>query len=491
MKFILTERFILTEATIKQDSKEFKKDLQEIIGYLRKIKETSLGFETATNEVAAAKAKIQTFDSQAVIKSTVLAFVDTELPKMLPGDAGISAIPGADVIINNIKSTCAKDTGEHEENVRETAKLKSTLVKQLNQLWKAVGKAGANEAKSSKLIDSIISSLQDYANKEFITENSSQDEQHAFTELVQDCRNTVPVVKRAASSPLNADQIEDLLNELKTKLIDVCESVLKDARVANKAQNIIDGEDWTNRYKRIMQFPPRAPETKAQIQAFWADYYGKVWPGYDTKFFDNLGRSWVMELSSLGFTEKENAFIAFIKHSSENIRSKLNANTYGAVHNAYVAGDIGNNDLKIDVPANAEKSALTVAELFTKQASEIRKYLRAGGNLQRAKIIDENGKLKPVNAIDANIKKDLSDDDPTVDNIFSRIDMPDKKEKILYYLISTYASESDFDTLMQKYGVPSSLDIRGNQLQKLAKYLSPGAVNVSDLEKLLATIKAK
>ncbi len=240
------------------------------------------------------------------------------------------------------------------------------------------------------------------------------------------------------------------------------------------------GRDWTA-YKAEKLANTKNKNPSDVLDEFYNEYYSVEYaevesPAEDTQGIvaklKSLDKILIPEFNKLGYNPEVNPFASFlkilIKHKRD-IFNKLTTNTYGAIHNSFIAKSITGNMLgqKFD-----ETNILFCSDLYNNNGLDIVEYL----SLQK----------QAIDAAESNNK--YSDDNKIIAKIFIQQDIPGNSydEKIKNLLDATEVMLPGNDNAKIK-----SI----NEIRELYNYLfksvAKKAVNSKTAKEILEQAKAK
>lgn len=159
------------------------------------------------------------------------------------------------------------------------------------------------------------------------------------------------------------------------------------------------GMDWTAEKARRLE-NIKEP-TSAILDKFYDDYYSVEYAGRTKSSngdpnivvkLKSLDKILIPEFNALGYNPDVNPFAQFLKiliEKKRDIFDKLNTNTYGAIHNAFIAKHVTGNMLGNYPEAVGTENILFCNDLYNHNGLEIVKYL----SLQR-QVFKEHSKSK-------------------------------------------------------------------------------------------------
>lgn len=163
---------------------------------------------------------------------------------------------------------------------------------------------------------------------------------------------------------------------------------LKDGKVPNKEPELYEGMDWTAE-KAKRQANTNGKPISEVLVGFYNDYYKIEYAGLTDSGVEDptgivarlksLDKILIPEFNKLGYNPDVNPLAQFIKilikldkENKSGIFDKLTTNTYGAIHNSFVNGNVKGNTLG----NYNEKHLLFCEDLYNYKGTTIVEYLR-------------------------------------------------------------------------------------------------------------------
>lgn len=377
-KFILDERFILTEAN--DDIKTLKEKVLTAINdnfgdaLFGKLSNESVTIEKVNKVVAAGEEvkKVLETDKKdlAVYKGPVNAYtqaIEEEIEGTDGTGAGsvLNANPEIDNGLQKLNKLVETNTTDADEIDAAILSLKNEFNKLHTIILKSI------EVDDSSKYADIVKQITEFKNLrdeliKGITNTTANDAwaKKEFTNFTNKISNEAVSLKSIDSKINTNDFIKQVSSKLKsvTPLFDKFNNFLANYSTAENPEEVNSrSTDWGERFKRVTN--------EKESAALWDEYFKTVW-GNDAAKVRNLGQTFIQELLKAGFTEYTNPFITFVKNNINTL--ELNADTYPAIHNAYISEYIDDDDLKTKKTNNI----LYNENLYFKSAREIFEYLK-------------------------------------------------------------------------------------------------------------------
>ena len=384
IKYILSEQFVLNEdaSTIVSELDSLDRILYNYVRSNKESKDTLTDTENIKNisqELSALnhtlsnykKTSTNIFDrainklSGQVIKSSdaakikgatkeVIQKVETLLDATSIASAGVAGVKGATVknYLRQIKTLAASDDVSKE-----------TLL-QIKE----------NVAKISNIINTL-------AQKKSENSNTSKD----LVTIAEDALMNVYNLKQFIQKIGGAEKFATLANADKLMLIvtTICKQQKEGKKsLSEQRQNILD---FSNLTKKVIDasgvtlntdrtgsinWDERFAKAKDK-DSFWDSYYEKAWGNNGNKI-RALGDPFRNQCEKLGFSEKTNPFISFIRKYIIEKNYPIGGGIYTAIHNAVASGKLSQELLKGTV--GNKINILDCKDLYTKSAKEITDY---------------------------------------------------------------------------------------------------------------------
>lgn len=350
-KFILDERFILTEAedNLKKLREQALKAINDNFGdeFFAKIDtETKAGINNSKIIEASKEVKNQLKTDKkdlSVYKDAVHNYTKVLRDEINSAKTGagspLNALPDEVTSIidklDELVDTPTKDAEEIEAAINDLnlsfSKLDSAVQSSISSDESSEYTQIAEEIKEFKkdrddLILGINTTLANdaTATKEFQAFiKQANNDKISFNGVDQDL-NTKDFIKQLSARIKTASGLINNFNKF----------IAKYPAAKDQESKLHEGTDWETLLK--------STSNPKEIKAIWERYFNEEW-GSDAEKVKSLGETFIQELLKAGFSEIANPFITFVKNNINKLN--LNAETYPAIHNAYVKEYIDDDDL--------------------------------------------------------------------------------------------------------------------------------------------------
>ena len=227
--------------------------------------------------------------------------------------------------------------------------------------------------------------------------------------------------------------------------------------------------------------------------SFWDSYYEKAWGNNGNKI-RALGDPFRNQCEKLGFSEKTNPFISFIRKYIIEKNYPIGGGIYTAIHNAVATGKLSQELLKGTV--GNKINILDCKDLYTKSAKEITDYFNYFNNIYGRSEYEPNN----IFSIDINNITD-TDRKRKFKAIISHLNRDDKSRNQIAWLLlfntlpftDRGLLSVDDNTKIVAYSATKVETITLRSLveaQAIAKILNPEVTNISSKAFTNDTIKA-
>lgn len=420
-KYLLNERYILTEAPNGQDilikiSTEIENLIPVVVTSIETVQKNASATtdkNTAADSITGSAQKVQEA-SDNVEASAKLPNNDEETKKALNAYC---------LAVENLLKTFPEDK-KTKKDLAGVGNYIKDIQKLINEPWENATKQTAMQKFSASK-----SAITTYAKLNLQKNNEGAIPQSKIDELNKYCAEALDRINNKKDSYLIKPQndvatatlnnyVNQLYNdtketglyysfqkiinfvkalgtkedEIKAKLFDIkkidefiellkeaCNLIASLAEFADALTNAESGKSanigWGERYKKVK----KTGSTEEQNQ-FWADYFAAEW-GDKAAAVKDLGAAFVQEVVNIGFDETSNPLIKFLKDRKNLIGNQINKNTWGAVHNAIVKHTISLADIK-GIGRFKDYNIILNKNLFNFTAAQITDYL----NLQQETI---------------------------------------------------------------------------------------------------------
>lgn len=389
-KFILDERFILTEAeddinTLKENAlKAIEDNFNDSL--LNRFESEEKTEKSLNKIIEAAKKVDDAFKTDkkdlAVYKGPIHDYTNAVMAEVAATDSGagdtLKSLTGLENSLNELDTlvdTTATDADIIEDNIND---LKTKFTTLHNTIASAIRNSTPEEkTKALELVkkfkkdrDDLITGIKNTT----ANDDSAKAEFKTFTKNISN--------ENISMADLDASMESDYLNKLNDRLPKADEIINKfnnflanyettDEETAAKMSTSTATTDWEDKFKHATN--------EKEIAKLWDEYFNKEW-GKNAQKVRALGQTFIQELLKAGFTEYTNPFITFVKNNINKLN--LTADTYPAIHNAYINDYIDNDTLK----GKKTDNLLYNENLYFNSAMDIFEYLKIQSDIDHADL---------------------------------------------------------------------------------------------------------
>ena len=384
MKFILNEKFILDERLVLTEADDDIKTLKEKAltaindkfgdTLFNKLDNESTTIEKVNSIITAGEEvkKVLETDKKdlAVYKGPVNAYTQA-IEKEIEGTDGTGTgsvlnanqeIDNSLQKLNNLVETNTTDADEIDAAIlslkNEFNKLHTIILKSIEADDSSKYKDIVNQiTEFKKLRDDLVQGINTttandaFAKKEFTNFTNKISSENISLKSIDPDTNINDFIKQVSARLKSATTLFNNFNNFLANY----------STAENPEKENSKAADWGERFKRITN--------EKESAALWDEYFKTVW-GSDAQKVRDLGATFIQELLKAGFTEYTNPFIPFVKNNINKL--DLNADTYPAIHNAYISEYVDDKDLKTESPNNI----LYNPSLYFNSARDIFEYLK-------------------------------------------------------------------------------------------------------------------
>ena len=383
IKYILSERFVLNEdaSTIVSELDSLDRILYN---YVRSNKE-SKGISTDTENIKSISQELSALNNTlSNYKKTSTNIFDKAINKLsgqVLKSSDAAKIKGATKEVLQKVETLLDATSIAGTKVNGTATTVKDYLRQIKTLAASddVSKETLLQIKENVAkISSIINAL---SQKKSDDSNTSKD----LVTIAEDALMNVYNLKQFIQKIGGAEKFAALANA--DKLMLVVTTIRKQQKEGKKSlseqrQNILNFSNLTKKVINASGITLNTDRTgsinwderfaKAKDKkSFWDSYYEKAW-GNNSNKIRALGDPFRNQCEKLGFSEKTNPFISFIRKYVIEKNYPIGGGIYTAIHNAVATGKLSQELLKGTI--GNKINILDCKDLYTKSAKEITDY---------------------------------------------------------------------------------------------------------------------
>ena len=252
---------------------------------------------------------------------------------------------------------------------------------------------------------------------------------------------------------------------------------------SNLTKKVIDASGITLNTDRTdsINWDDRFAKAKDK-KSFWDSYYEKAW-GNNSNKIRALGDPFRNQCEKLGFSEKTNPFISFIRKYVIEKNYPIGGGIYTAIHNAVASGKLSQELLKGTV--GNKINILDCKDLYTKSAKEITDYFNYFNDIySRSEYEPNNIYSIDIDNITHTVRK------RKFKAIISHLNRDDKSRNQLVWLLlfntlpftDRGLLSADDNTKITAYSATKveTMTLRNlAEAQAIAKILNPDVTNIS------------
>ena len=505
IKYILSERFVLNEdaSTIVSELDSLDRILYN---YVRSNKE-SKGISTDTENIKSISQELSALNNTlSNYKKTSTNILDKAINKLsgqVLKSSDAAKIKGATKEVLQKVETLLDATSIAGTKVNGTATTVKDYLRQIKTLAASddVSKETLLQIKENVAkISSIINAL---SQKKSGDSNTSKD----LVTIAEDALMNVYNLKQFIQKIGGAEKFAALANA--DKLMLVVTTIRKQQKEGKKSlseqrQNILDFSNLTKKVINASGITLNTDRTgsinwderfaKAKDKkSFWDSYYEKAW-GNNSNKIRALGDPFRNQCEKLGFSEKTNPFISFIRKYVIEKNYPIGGGIYTAIHNAVATGKLSQELLKGTI--GNKINILDCKDLYTKSAKEITDYFNYFNDIYGRSEYEPNN----IFSIDINNITD-TDRKRKFKAIISHLNRADRsRNQIAWLLLFNTLPFTDRGLLsiddnnkITAYSVTKveTMTLRSlAEAQAIAKILNPEVTNISSKAFTNDTIKA-
>ena len=383
IKYILSEQFVLNEdaSTIVSELDSLDRILYNYVRSNKESKDTSTDTENIKNISQELSALNNTLSNYKKTSTNIFDKAINKLSGQVLKSSDAAKIKGATKEVLQKVETLLDATSIAGTKVNGTATTVKDYLRQIKALVASddVSKETLLQIKENVAkISSIINAL---SQKKSDDSNTSKD----LVTIAEDALMNVYNLKQFIQKIGGAEKFAALANADKLMLIvTTIRKQQKDGKksLSEQRQNILD---FSNLTKKVIDasgitlntdrtgsinWDDRFAKAKDK-KSFWDSYYEKAW-GNNSNKIRALGDPFRNQCEKLGFSEKTNPFISFIRKYIIEKNYPIGGGIYTAIHNAIASGKLSQELLKGTV--GNKINILDCKDLYTKSAKEITDY---------------------------------------------------------------------------------------------------------------------
>ena len=505
IKYILSEQFVLNEdaSTIVSELDSLDRILYNYVRFNKESKDTSTDTENIKSISQELSALNNTLSNYKKTSTNIFDKAINKLSGQVIKSSDAAKIKGATKEVIQKVETLLDATSIAGTKVNGTATTVKDYLRQIKVLAASddVSKETLLQIKENVAkISSIINAL---SQKKSENSNTSKD----LVTIAEDALMNVYNLKQFIQKIGGAEKFAALANA--DRLMLVVTTICKQQKEGKKSlseqrQNILDFSNLTKKVINASGITLNTDRTgsinwderfaKAKDKnSFWDSYYEKAW-GNNSNKIRALGDPFRNQCEKLGFSEKTNPFISFIRKYVIEKNYPIGGGIYTAIHNAVATGKLSQELLKGTV--GNKINILDCKDLYTKSAKEITDYFNYFNDIYSRYEYEPNN----IFSIDINNITD-TDRKRKFKAIISHLNRDDKSRNQIVWLLlfntlpftDRGLLSVDDNTKITTYSATKveTMTLRSlAEAQAIAKILNPEVTSISSKAFTDDTIKA-
>ena len=506
IKYILSERFVLNEdvSTIVSELDSLDRILYNYVRSNKESKDTSTDTENIKSISQELSALNNTLSNYKKTSTNIFDKAINKLSGQVLRSSDAAKIKGAtkevlqkvETLLDATSIASTKVDGVDSATVKDYLRKIKTLAASDDVSKETLLQIKENVAKISSIINALSQKKSDDS-------NTSKD----LVTIAEDALMNVYNLKQFIQKIGGAEKFAALANADKLMLIvtTICKQQKEGKKsLSEQRQNILD---FSNLTKKVIDasgitlntdrtgsinWDDRFAKAKDK-KSFWDSYYEKAW-GNNSNKIRALGDPFRNQCEKLGFSEKTNPFISFIRKYIIEKNYPIGGGIYTAIHNAVATGKLSQGLLKGAV--GNKINILDCKDLYTKSAKEITDYFNYFNDVYSRSEYEPNN----IFSIDINNITD-TDRKRKFKAIISHLNRDDKSRNQIAWLLlfntlpftNRGLLSIDDNAKIAAYSVEKveTMTLRSlAEAQAIAKILNPEVTNISSKAFTNDTIKA-
>ena len=506
IKYILSEQFVLNEdaSTIVSELDSLDRILYNYVRSNKESKDTSTDTENIKSISQELSALNNTLSNYKKTSTNIFDKAINKLSGQVLRSSDAAKIKGAtkevlqkvETLLDATSIASTKVDGVDSATVKDYLRKIKTLAASDDVSKETLLQIKENVAKISSIINALSQKKSDDS-------NTSKD----LVTIAEDALMNVYNLKQFIQKIGGAEKFAALANADKLMLIvtTICKQQKEGKKsLSEQRQNILD---FSNLTKKVIDasgitlntdrtgsinWDDRFAKAKDK-KSFWDSYYEKAW-GNDSNKIRALGDPFRNQCEKLGFSEKTNPFISFIRKYIIEKNYPIGGGIYTAIHNAVATGKLSQGLLKGAV--GNKINILDCKDLYTKSAKEITDYFNYFNDIYSRSEYEPNN----IFSIDINNITD-TDRKRKFKAIISHLNRDDKSRNQIAWLLlfntlpftNRGLLSIDDNAKIAAYSVEKveTMTLRSlAEAQAIAKILNPEVTNISSKAFTNDTIKA-
>ena len=505
IKYILSEQFVLNEdaSTIVSELDSLDRILYNYVRSNKESKDTSTDTENIKNISQELSALKNTLSNYKKTSTNIFDKAINKLSGQVIKSSDAAKIKGATKEVLQKVETLLDATSIAGTKVNGTATTVKDYLRQIKTLAasddvskETLLKIKENVAKISDIINALSQKKSDDS-------STSKD----LVTIAEDALMNVYNLKQFIQKIGGAEKFAALANA--DKLMLIVTTIRKQQKEGKKSlseqrQNILDFSNLTKKVIDASGITLNTDRTdsinwderfaKAKDKnSFWDSYYEKAW-GNNSNKIRALGDPFRNQCEKLGFSEKTNPFISFIRKYVIEKNYPIGGGIYTAIHNAVATGKLSQELLKGTV--GNKINILDCKDLYTKSAKEITDYFNYFNDIYSRSEYEPNNifSIDIDNITDTDRKRKFK-------AIISHLNRDDKSRNQIVWLLlfntlpftDRGLLSADDSTKIAAYSATKveTITLRSlTETQAIAKILNPEVTNISSKAFTDDTVKA-
>ena len=505
IKYILSEQFVLNEdaSTIVSELDSLDRILYNYVRSNKESKDTSTDTENIKSISQELSALNNTLSNYKKTSTNIFDKAINKLSGQVLKSSDAAKIKGATKeVLQKVEtllyttSIASTSTGVDGMTVKDYLRQIKTLAASDDISKETLLQIKENVAKISNIINALAQKKSDDSgiSKDLVT-------------IAEDALMNVYNLKQFIQKIGGAEKFAALANADKLMLIvtTICEQQKNGKKsLSEQRQNILDFSNLTKKVIDASGITLNTDRTgsinwadrfaKAKDKdSFWDSYYEKAW-GSNSNKIRALGDPFRNQCEKLGFSEKTNPFISFIRKYIIEKNYPIGGGIYTAIHNAVASGKLSQELLKGTV--GNKINILDCKDLYTKSAEEIIDYFNYFNDIYNMSEYEPNN----IFSIDINNITD-TDRKRKFKAIISHLNRDDKSRTQIAWLLlfntlpftDRGLLSADDNTKIAAYSTTKveTMTLRSlAEAQAIAKILNPEVTNISSKAFTNDTVKA-
>ena len=505
IKYILSEQFVLNEdaSTIVSELDSLDRILYNYVRFNKESKDTSTDTENIKSISQELSALNNTLSNYKKTSTNIFDKAINKLSGQVIKSSDAAKIKGATKEVIQKVETLLDATSIAGTKVNGTATTVKDYLRQIKVLAASddVSKETLLQIKENVAkISSIINAL---SQKKSENSNTSKD----LVTIAEDALMNVYNLKQFIQKIGGTEKFAALANA--DKLMLIVTTIRKQQKEGKKSlseqrQNILDFSNLTKKVINASGITLNTDRTgsinwderfaKAKDKnSFWDSYYEKAW-GNNSNKIRALGDPFRNQCEKLGFSEKTNPFISFIRKYVIEKNYPIGGGIYTAIHNAVATGKLSQELLKGTV--GNKINILDCKDLYAKSAKEITDYFNYFNDIYSRSGYEPNNifSIDIDNITDTDRKRKFK-------AIISHLNRDDKSRNQIVWLLlfntlpftDRGLLSVDDNTKIAAYSTTKveTMTLRSlAEAQAIAKILNPEVTNISSKAFTDDTVKA-